>query len=114
MHWMWHTFGLVTIWFVVVGALCVWCFAWDFLGVIAHVLIYLIPPLRFKPEVRDRLQPHLHWQSASFGQDWGFGWNYDGRRMFFFHSYMGWKNLSEMHNSRHCDDSAYCPWHGSL
>lgn len=54
---------------------------------------------------------YIHTQDGG----WGFGYIYEGRRMFFYHGqYSGWSNLSEGHRSECCDNPAYCPWHGAL
>lgn len=48
-----------------------------------------------------------------FGYDYGFGFKWDTRDMYYFHDYMGWQNLSERHRRDQCTD-AYCQWHGTL
>gem|GEM_PF-4020024 len=57
----------------------------------------------------------LYFQNTPItGWDYGIKFTWGGRRIFFFHSFMGWHNLSEAHTSARCSDPAYCPWHGSL
>lgn len=58
---------------------------------------------------------YYHSQSRSTsGKDWGFGFNWDGRKIFYFHDLRGWHNHSEKHRRENCNDPAYCPWHGAL
>ena len=105
--WIFITYGSILI------PLFLYAFGWDILGIIVRILLFLIPPLRFD-HTKKGFAFHLHEQSSTIGFDWGFGFNAWGRKFFFFHSYMGWSNLSEKHHRDNCDDHAYCLWHGSL
>lgn len=51
---------------------------------------------------------------GNWNHQWGFNFEWDGRKHSYTHTYMGWTNHSETHRRENCDDPAYCLWHGSL
>jgi len=111
----WPVFG---IYLVLIGLLYSYAFGWQSVGLLFIAVKRLaFGHLDWTPE-KDK-QPFLksfsiHAQDGLFGPHWGIGFQHGGRRHFYFHDYMGWHNLSELHRRDNCDDSAYCPWHGSL
>jgi len=102
----------------IVGLLFVYTMSWQALGCIAIAIKWLaFGHLDWTPE-KDKKSFFKSWsihnQSGLFGPHWGIGFHLGGRRHFYFHDYMGWHNLSELHRRDDCDDAAYCLWHGSL
>lgn len=103
---------------VVIGLLSSWSFGWQTIGCLAIAAKWLaFGLLDWTPE-KDKKSffksLSVHNQNGLFGPHWGIGFHLDGRRHFYFHDYMGWHNLSELHRSDRCPDHAYCLWHGSL
>jgi hypothetical protein len=101
-----------------IGLLFLWAFGWQVLGCFFVAVKWLsFGHLTWTPE-KDKKSFFksfsVHSQSGLFGPHWGIGFHLGGRRHFYFHDYMGWHNLSEMHRSDECNDSAYCLWHGNL
>lgn len=101
-----------------IGLFYGYAFGWQTVGCLAIAIKWLaFGHLDWTPE-KDK-QPfrksfRVHSQDGFAGPHWGIGFNQGGRRHFYFHDYMGWHNLSELHRRGNCDDPAYCPWHGSL
>lgn len=101
-----------------VGLLFMWTFGSQIIGYFFKLLLlFAHKKLTWSPE-KDKMSTlksfSIHTQDGLFGPHWGFGFQHGGRRHFYFHDYMGWHNLSELHRRDKCDDHAYCPWHGSL